>query len=176
MLNLVRTCFLQTLVMFTFSANAGGLPEVNAPATEVNAPATEATAPAVVVNVPAPVVNVAAPRVNVPAPVVNVAAPEVHIPPPVVMQAPEAAQKPREVAACCDCNAPYMAIAITLASFHVCEGTCSDYPVSYRVQVPETDSRVRHIDRTLVSSGDARTGKLAGCGCSSGSCMTKEAK
>jgi len=86
------------------------------------------------------------------------------------------APAPEEVAACCNCATSETSIAITQAPTHACEGNCSDFPVSYRVQVPEADSRVRNIDRTLVTSGDARVSKLANCGCNGGSCKTKEAK
>ena len=103
-------------------------------------------------------------------------APIVNVPAPVVMQVPEPAPRSQEVAACCDCATPYPSIAITQAPSHACEGNCSDFPVSYRVQVPETDSRVRNIDRTLVTSGKAHISKIANCGCNGGSCKTKETK
>jgi len=125
---------------------------------------------------PAPTVNVPAPIVNVPAPIVNVPAPIVNVPAPVMVQVPETAPTSQEVSACCDCATPYPSIAITQATSHACEGNCSDFPVSYRVQVPETDSRVRNIDRTLVTSGKAQISKIANCGCNGGSCKTKETK
>lgn len=35
--------------------------------------------------------------------------------------------------------------------------SCNDYPVSYRVQTPETDIRVRNIDRSvLISQGQTQ--------------------
>ena len=111
-----------------------------------------------------------------PAPTVNVPAPIVNVPAPVMMQVPESAPTSQQVSACCDCATPYPSIAITQAPSHACEGNCSDFPVSYRVQVPETDGRVRNIDRTLVTSGKAHISKIANCGCNGGSCKTKEAK
>ncbi len=62
------------------------------------------------------------------------------------------------VSSCATCKpAPYYATAVTRP------GACNDYPVAYRVQVPETDDRIRPIDRTqLVSTG----GYYASCGSS----------
>jgi|APCry1669192010_1035390.scaffolds.fasta_scaffold46325_1 hypothetical protein len=41
---------------------------------------------------------------------------------------------------------PYYATAVTRPA------VCNDFPVDYRVQVPETDERVRPLDRTQLSS------------------------
>jgi hypothetical protein len=43
-------------------------------------------------------------------------------------------------------KASYYATAVTRPA------VCNDFPVDYRVQVPETDERVRPIDRTELSS------------------------
>ena len=43
---------------------------------------------------------------------------------------------------------PFTAVAVTRPQL------CNDYPVTYRVQVPEADDRIKMIDRTeLVSVG-----------------------
>jgi hypothetical protein len=43
---------------------------------------------------------------------------------------------------------PIAAVAVTRPQL------CNDYPVTYRVQIPETDDRIKMVDRTeLVSSG-----------------------
>ena len=42
---------------------------------------------------------------------------------------------------------PFTAVAVTRPQL------CNDYPVTYRVQVPESDDRIKMIDRTeLVSA------------------------
>ena len=93
-------------------------------------------------------------------------------------QRPEPVKKAVEEVACCNCEASsYQAIAITQAPSHACNGACSDFPVGYRVQVPETDARIRNIDRTTVSSGEARVSRFAACnGCADGSCKSRESK
>jgi hypothetical protein len=52
---------------------------------------------------------------------------------------------------CADCGpkAPYYAVAVTRPAL------CNDYPVEYRVQVPETDSRIRPIERVVLGDGMA---------------------
>lgn len=59
---------------------------------------------------------------------------------------------------CATCKpAPYYATAVTRP------GACNDYPVTYRVQIPESDERIRPVDRTqLISTG----GYFAPCGSS----------
>ena len=56
-----------------------------------------------------------------------------------------------QVAPCLTCAAkqqPIPAIAVTRPPM------CNDYPVAYRVQTPETEPRVRAVDRVeLVSNG-----------------------
>ena len=51
--------------------------------------------------------------------------------------------------ACLDCGAkpPYYATAVTRPAL------CNDYPVEYRVQVPDTDTRIRTIDRVVLGDG-----------------------
>ena len=50
---------------------------------------------------------------------------------------------------CVDCGpkAPYYAVAVTRPAL------CNDYPVEYRVQVPETDARIRPIERVVLGEG-----------------------
>ncbi|GKQ56339.1 hypothetical protein [Sphaerotilus sulfidivorans] len=62
------------------------------------------------------------------------------------------------VSSCATCKpAPYYATAVTRP------GACNDYPVTYRVQIPEVDDRIRPVDRSqLVSTG----GYYAACGSS----------
>ena len=52
---------------------------------------------------------------------------------------------------CADCGpkAPYYAVAVTRPAL------CNDYPVEYRVQVPETDARIRPIERVVLGVGMA---------------------
>jgi hypothetical protein len=52
---------------------------------------------------------------------------------------------------CVDCGpkAPYYAVAVTRPAL------CNDYPVEYRVQVPETDARIRPIERIVLGDGMA---------------------
>lgn len=55
-----------------------------------------------------------------------------------------------QAAPCMSCAAkqPIPAIAVTRPPM------CNDYPVAYRVQMPETEPRVRAVDRVeLVSNG-----------------------
>lgn len=48
---------------------------------------------------------------------------------------------------CATCGPkPFTAIAVTRPPL------CNDYPVTYRVQVPEVDERIRMIDRTELVS------------------------
>jgi len=46
-------------------------------------------------------------------------------------------------------KAPYYAVAVTRPAL------CNDYPVEYRVQVPETDARIRPIERVVLGDGMA---------------------
>ena len=63
---------------------------------------------------------------------------------PSVAEAPVAATVP-----CLNCGAqPYYAYAVTTAPM------CNDYPVTYRVQLPATDERIRIVDRRLINSRD----------------------
>jgi hypothetical protein len=50
---------------------------------------------------------------------------------------------------CVGCKvAPYYAVAVTRPA------VCNDYPVSYRVQIPDVDDRVRPVERPqLISNG-----------------------
>lgn len=52
-------------------------------------------------------------------------------------------------APCLNCNvkAPYYATAVTRPAL------CNDYPVEYRVQVPDSDARIRTIDRVVLGDG-----------------------
>ena len=58
---------------------------------------------------------------------------------------------------CADCavKAPYYAVAVTRPAL------CNDYPVEYRVQVPESDTRIRQIDRIVMGDGVAQVQGLA---------------
>jgi hypothetical protein len=62
---------------------------------------------------------------------------------------PPVAEAP--VASCLTCGSkapPVPAIAVTRPPM------CNDYPVAYRVQLPETEPRVRAVDRVeLISNG-----------------------
>ena len=50
---------------------------------------------------------------------------------------------------------PFTAVAVTRPQL------CNDYPVTYRVQVPEADDRIKMVDRTeLVSPGPHGHGYL----------------
>ena len=40
---------------------------------------------------------------------------------------------------------------------------CNDYPVTYRVQMPETDKRVRFVDRPEISSSTTQTSSVTSC-------------
>jgi len=52
---------------------------------------------------------------------------------------------PMSQAPCVACSpAPEYSYAVTRPL------SCNDYPVSYRVQTPETDSRVRNIERSVL--------------------------
>ena len=52
---------------------------------------------------------------------------------------------------------PFTAIAVTRPHF------CNDYPVTYRVQVPEVDERTRMIDRSELVSVAALTYQMPAC-------------
>jgi len=54
---------------------------------------------------------------------------------------------------CPDCGAkpPYYATAVTRPAL------CNDYPVEYRVQVPETDPRIRPIERVVMGEGSVKS-------------------
>ena len=57
-------------------------------------------------------------------------------------------------APCPECNTgkqAYYATAVTRP------GLCNDYPVEYRVQIPETDARVRPVDRVFLNAGKSTT-------------------
>lgn len=41
---------------------------------------------------------------------------------------------------------------------------CNDFPVTYRVQMPETDKRVRFVDRPELVSSSTRVSSVASCG------------
>lgn len=72
-------------------------------------------------------------------------------------QAPlnEKAATPSPTCADCAGKAPYYAVAVTRPAL------CNDYPVEYRVQVPESDARIRQIDRVVVADGVAQVQGLA---------------
>ncbi len=59
---------------------------------------------------------------------------------------------------CAECNAkpPYYAVAVTRPAL------CNDYPVEYRVQVPESDARIRPVDRMVLADGAAQV-QAAAC-------------
>jgi hypothetical protein len=52
---------------------------------------------------------------------------------------------------------PFTAIAVTRPNF------CNDYPVTYRVQVPESDERIRMIDRSELVSVGTLTYQMPAC-------------
>jgi hypothetical protein len=52
---------------------------------------------------------------------------------------------------------PFTAIAVTRPHL------CNDYPVTYRVQVPEVDERIRMIDRTELASVATLTYQMPAC-------------
>lgn len=61
---------------------------------------------------------------------------------------------------CADCASQpqaYYAVAVTRPAL------CNDYPVEYRVQVPDTDARIRPIDRIVLGDGIGQVKSLA-CG------------
>ena len=72
--------------------------------------------------------------------------------------APAQAPAPAVAQPCADCNAkpPYYAVAVTRPAL------CNDYPVEYRVQVPESDARVRPVDRMVLADGAAQV-QAAAC-------------
>ncbi len=43
------------------------------------------------------------------------------------------------------------------------QALCNDYPVTYRVQMPEVDDRVRLVDRSLLSSSGGTASRIANC-------------
>ena len=72
---------------------------------------------------------------------------------PSVVVAPVAATVP-----CLNCGAqPYYAYAVTRPPM------CNDYPVTYRVQIPETDERIRAVDRSELYSRDGMVTVYGGC-------------
>lgn len=73
-------------------------------------------------------------------------------------QLPPAEKAAAPAPACVDCGAkaPYHAVAVTRPAL------CNDYPVEYRVQVPETDARIRQIDRIVLGDG---VGQVQGLAC-----------
>jgi len=40
---------------------------------------------------------------------------------------------------------------------------CNDYPVTYRVQMPETDKRVRFVDRPTIASTSTQSVSVNSC-------------
>ncbi len=59
---------------------------------------------------------------------------------------------------CTTCSAsPVVGYAITRPAL------CNDYPVTYRVQMPEVDDRVRLVDRSLLSSSGGTASRIANC-------------
>ncbi|MDH4393004.1 MAG: hypothetical protein QE285_16480 [Aquabacterium sp.] len=70
-----------------------------------------------------------------------------------------AAPAPAPVAAVCtNCVAnPVVGYAITRPAL------CNDYPVTYRVQMPEVDDRVRLVDRSVLSSNGGTASRVANC-------------
>jgi hypothetical protein len=42
--------------------------------------------------------------------------------------------------------------------------SCNDYPVTYRVQMPETDKRVRFVDRPELVSTTTQSSVVNSCG------------
>lgn len=62
------------------------------------------------------------------------------------------------VAPCSTCGPkPFVAIAVTRPP------ACNDYPVTYRVQVPEADDRIRMIDRSELVSSAAMAYQVPAC-------------
>lgn len=59
---------------------------------------------------------------------------------------------------CTTCSAtPVVGYAITRPAL------CNDYPVTYRVQMPEVDDRVRQVDRSLLASSGGTASRIANC-------------
>ncbi len=59
---------------------------------------------------------------------------------------------------CTTCSAtPVMGYAITRPAL------CNDYPVTYRVQMPEVDDRVRQVDRSVLASSGGTASRIANC-------------
>jgi len=59
---------------------------------------------------------------------------------------------------CTTCSAtPVVGYAITRPAL------CNDYPVTYRVQMPEVDDRVRLVDRSVLSSSGGNAPRIATC-------------
>jgi len=59
---------------------------------------------------------------------------------------------------CATCGPkPFTAIAVTRPPL------CNDYPVTYRVQVPEVDERIRMIDRSELVSLATLTYQMPAC-------------
>lgn len=59
---------------------------------------------------------------------------------------------------CLNCGAqPYYAYAVSRPPM------CNDYPVTYRVQIPETDERIRAVDRSELYSRDGMVTVYGGC-------------
>jgi len=52
---------------------------------------------------------------------------------------------------------PFTAVAVTRPPL------CNDYPVTYRVQVPEADDRIKMIDRTELVSSATNTYFVPSC-------------
>jgi hypothetical protein len=72
---------------------------------------------------------------------------------PAVVAAPVPATVP-----CLNCGAqPYYAYAVSRPPM------CNDYPVTYRVQIPETDERIRAVDRSELYSRDGMVTVYGGC-------------
>lgn len=67
-------------------------------------------------------------------------------------------QKSENNAGCLDCNskAPHYAVAVTKPAI------CNDYPVEYRVQIPETDPRTRSVNRVHLPA-DVNITAYQGC-------------
>ncbi len=61
-------------------------------------------------------------------------------------------------APCLNCGSqPYYAYAVTRPPM------CNDYPVTYRVQIPEVDERVRAVDRSALYSREGASTVYGGC-------------
>lgn len=69
-----------------------------------------------------------------------------------LLGSPEKKAETEKPSPCVDCNAkaPYYATAVTRPAL------CNDYPVEYRVQVPESDARIRTIDRVVLGDGPSK--------------------